>query len=120
MRTKTSLHKVMTPTRSVSLFTGMILAAVAVFQPHAQELIYQEGFNTDGEAANPQRYTFTGRGVFEVPAIQSQFGNYDQKGPIYWAHNFETSKPDSGNPEIPARRMIWTWRAPANVDASAT
>src|SRR6185503_18142971 len=53
------------------------------------------------------------------PAIQSQFGNYDQKGPIYWAHNFETSKLDSGNPEIPARRMIWTWRGAVNDGSSA-
>jgi hypothetical protein len=107
--------------RLISFLTGTVAAvAVALVYPlSAQELIYQEGFNTDGEAANPQRYTFTGRGVFEVPEIQSQFNNYDQKGPIYWAHNFDTSKLDSGNPEIPARRMIWTWQAPANVDASA-
>lgn len=119
MRTKTSIHHLMIPTRSVSFLTGIVLATAAAFPLSAQELIYREGFNTDGEAASPQRYTFTGRGVYEVPEIQSLFGNYDQKGPIYWAHNFDTSKPDSGNPEIPARRMIWTWRAPANDTASA-
>ncbi|HUS36492.1 MAG TPA: PA14 domain-containing protein, partial [Verrucomicrobiae bacterium] len=91
---------------------GAVVAAVGC-TVMAQELIYQEGFNTDGSVANPIRYTFTGHGVYEVPAIQTQFSNYDQKGPIYWAHNFETSKLDSGNPEIPARRMIWTWRSPA-------
>ncbi len=78
-----------------------------------QELLYQEGFNDDGSAANPARYTFTGRDVYEVPRIQTELGNYDQKGPIYWAHNFNVSY--VGNPTIPARRMIFTWRG---VDAT--
>jgi hypothetical protein len=74
----------------------------------AQTVIYTEGFNDDGEAASPQRYTTTGRGVFEVPAIQSVLGYFDQKGPMYWAHNFEVSY--VGNPTIPGRRVIFTWR----------
>ncbi|MBN9690509.1 MAG: CHRD domain-containing protein [Verrucomicrobia bacterium] len=73
------------------------------------QLLYQEGFNTDGAAANPPRYTFTGRDVFEVPRIQSELSNFDQKGPLYWAHNFDASF--VGVPDIPARRMIFTWRA---------
>jgi hypothetical protein len=80
----------------------------------AQELIYQEAFNTDGETNNPPRYTTTGRAKFEVPAIQTEIGNFDQKGPIYWAHNFEVSF--AGNPNIPARRMMLTW---PGVDTSA-
>lgn len=56
------------------------------------QLLYQEGFNTDGAAANPPRYTFTGRDVFEVPRIESELNNFDQKGPLYWAHNFEDRK----------------------------
>lgn len=74
-----------------------------------QTLIYQEGFNSDGETNVPPRYTTTGRDVYEVPRIQSELSNFDQKGPLYWAHNFEASF--VGNPNIPARRMIFTWRS---------
>jgi hypothetical protein len=75
---------------------------------NAQTLIYQEGFNSDGETNVPPRYTTTGRGIYEVPQIQSALTNYDQKGPIYWAHNFNVSY--VGNPGIPGRRMIFPWR----------
>ena len=91
------------------------LAAIvgAVFAASAQELIYQEGFNDDGEAANPQRYVFTGRDVYEVDRIQSELANFDQKGPLYWAHNFDTTF--VGNPAVPGRRMTFTWKG---VDGS--
>src|ERR1041385_2207624 len=88
----------------------------------AQTLIYQEGFNTDGETNVPPRYTTTGRDVYEVPRIKSELvpGNaalWDQKGPIYFAHNFNVSY--VGIPTIPARRMIFTWRTdPAGGVAS--
>jgi hypothetical protein len=83
----------------------------------AQTLIYQEGFNSDGETNVPPRYTTTGRDVYEVPRIQSERNNFDQKGPIYWAHNFNVSF--AGVPNIPARRMILTWRTdPAGGAAS--
>src|SRR5678815_5756152 len=52
----------------------------------AQTLIYQEGFNSDGETNVPPRYTTTGRDVYEVPRIQVEIpapNNFDQKGPIY-------------------------------------
>ena len=75
----------------------------------AAELIYQEGFNNDGSTANPARYTFIGKDVYEVPRIQSELANYDQKGPLYWAHNFEASF--VGNPNIPGRRAMFTWRS---------
>jgi hypothetical protein len=74
----------------------------------AQELIYQEGFNTDGD---PSRYTTTGHDVFELPRIFAELAapnNTDQKGPIYWARNTEVSF--VGVPNIPARRMIFTMR----------
>ena len=48
--------------------------AAAACQGHGQELIYQEGFNTDGEKSNPQRYTFVGRDVYEVPRVQIYMG----------------------------------------------
>src|SRR6266566_5685918 len=60
----------------------------------AQTLIYQEGFNTDGETNVPPRYTTTGRDVYELPRIQAEIAapnNFDQKGPLYWAHNFDVS-----------------------------
>lgn len=83
----------------------------------AATLIYQEGFNDDGETNVPTRYTTTGRDVYEVPRIQADLTNFDQKGPIYWAHNFDVSY--VGNPAIPARRMIFTWRTdPAEGAAS--
>ena len=85
-----------------------LFAVGGVWIAPAQQLIYQEGFNDDGEAANPQRYTMTGRDVYEVPRIVSELGNFDQKGPIYWAHNFDVSY--AGNPTIPARRAIFTWQ----------
>src|SRR4051794_30709670 len=66
-----------------------LLATVAIAS--AQEVIYQEGFNDDGEAASPKRYTTTGRDVYEIPRIRSELNNTDQLGPIYWAHNFEVS-----------------------------
>jgi hypothetical protein len=76
----------------------------------AQTLIYQEGFNTDGEAANPQRYTTIGRDVWELSRIFADpplASASSQRGPIYWAHNFDVSF--VGIPNIPARRMMFTW-----------
>jgi hypothetical protein len=104
-----------TPNRARWL--SAIVASLSVTAFAQQELIYQEGFNTDGEKANPQRYTFTGRDVFEVPRIQSELNNYDQKGPLYWAHNFDTTF--VGNPGIPERRMILTWRAGADISGAS-
>lgn len=90
-------------TGAITLALGWLAASAA-----GQTLLYQEGFNTDGETNVPPRYTTTGRDVYEVPRIQSELGNYDQKGPIYWAHNFNVSY--VGNPAIPGRRMIFPWR----------
>lgn len=82
-------------------------AAICIGDLRAQTLIYQEGFNDDGEKASPPRYTVDGREVFEVQRIVDELNNADQKGPIYWAHNFDVSF--VGIPEIPARRMIFAW-----------
>lgn len=101
--------------RQVAL--GVLALAAAQSALSAQELIYQEGFNDDGSKATPPRYTFVGRDVYEVPRIQSELGNFDQKGPLYWGHNFDTTY--VGNPEIPARRMIFTWR-PGTDPGAAT
>jgi hypothetical protein len=104
--------------------TGAVALALGWFalSAGAQTLIYQEGFNSDGETNVPPRYTTTGRDVYEVPRIQSELAPldatlWDQKGPIYWAHNFNVSY--VGIPNIPARRMIFTWRTdPAGAAAS--
>lgn len=94
-----------------------IVAASSFAALAQQELLYQEGFNTDGEKANPQRYTFTGRDVFEVPRVQAELNNYDQKGPLYWAHNYDVSF--VGNPSIPERRMILTWRPDPDISTAS-
>ncbi|MBL9172783.1 MAG: CHRD domain-containing protein [Verrucomicrobiales bacterium] len=88
-------------------------AAITASAAFGQVLLYQEGFNDDGEAANPQRFTSVGRDIFEVPRIQSELGNYDQKGPLYFGLSSAVSY--AGVPAIPARRMIYTWRG---TDAS--
>jgi hypothetical protein len=98
------------------------VAAIAIVTSYCAssaraQLIYQEGFNDDGEKANPPRYTTTGRDVFEVPRIISDLQNVDQKGPIYWAHNFEVSF--VGIPAIPARRMLFAWNG-ANDTSTAS
>lgn len=73
-----------------------------------QELIYQEGFNSDGEAATPPRYTTLGREVYEVARIRSELGLQDQLGPIYWAHSTNVSF--VGVPGATAgRRALMAW-----------
>src|SRR5919108_5678003 len=74
-----------------ALTAGCAALVWFAFAAAAQTLIYQEGFNSDGETNVPPRYTTTGRDVYEVPRIRSELGNADQKGPICWAHNFEIS-----------------------------
>ena len=102
--------------RAQALTAGCAALVCLAVPALAQTVIYQEGFNSDGETNVPPRYTTTGRDVYEVPRIRSELMNADQKGPIYWAHNFEISF--VGIPEIPARRMIFAWSG-AN-DTSAT
>ncbi|MEO8426822.1 MAG: hypothetical protein ABI651_06895 [Verrucomicrobiota bacterium] len=91
------------------------ISALTVFRARAQQLIYQEGFNNDGEAATPKRYTTVGKDVYEIPRIRSELSNTDQLGPIYWAHNFEVSFAGVPAP-TPARRMIMVWDT--TIDAS--
>jgi hypothetical protein len=85
----------------------------------AQELIYQEGFNTDGSKANPPRYTIVGGDVWELSRI---FGDPPlasasaQRGPIYFAHNFDVSF--VGIPNIPARRMMFCWRGSNDISTA--
>src|SRR5437867_7092912 len=95
--------------RQVVAAGAFVLAASWLAWPlNAQTLIYQEGFNTDGETNVPPRYTTGGHDVYEPDRILSVLMNADQKGPIYWARNTEVSF--VGIPNIPARRMIVTLR----------
>src|SRR5947208_16345548 len=75
-----------------SVLFATLLAATHcfVFSSAAQQVIYQEGFNTDGEAANPQRYTTTGRDAYTVDRIKAEVDPATQQlGAGYWAHNFD-------------------------------
>jgi len=105
------VHCLLSCCRPAALLAAITGAAILA---EAQTLIYREGFNDDGETNVPPRYTTTGRDVYEVPRIQSELSNYEQAGPIYFAHNFNVSY--VGNPAIPARRAIWT---PRGVDTAA-
>jgi hypothetical protein len=82
-------------------------------------LLYQEGFNTDGEAATPQRYTTTGRDVYEVPRIISDLARTDQAGPIFWAHNFEVSYVGVPAPTA-GRRAVLAWDGAIGADEVTT
>jgi hypothetical protein len=82
----------------------------------AQELIYQEGFNTDGSKATPARYTVVGGDVWELSRIfgdQPLASASGQRGPIYFGHNFDISF--VGIPNIPARRMMFCWRSNSDI-----
>ncbi len=97
---------------------SVLATALACATPAlAQEVLLQAGFNTDGEAATPKRYTMTGRGLYEPQRIRDELGNFDQKGPIYWEHSFNVSF--TGNPENPGRRAIIAWRATDGSAATA-
>ena len=81
---------------------------------HAQTVLFQEGFETDGAGT---RYTVTGGDAYEVPRIQSELNIQDQLGPIYWARNTEVSF--VGVPgATPERRALLYWHH--TIDPSAT
>ena len=100
---------------------GRFLAAtLCLMSPvAAQQLVYQEGFNTDGEAANPQRYTTTGRDVYTVDRIKAEVDPATQQlGPAYWAHNFDVPNSFVGVPAPTAgRRAILAWDAAITTNA---
>lgn len=98
------------PVSSKARLAALLLAAGALAAP-AAELLHQEGFNDDGSVTNPPRYTVVGGDVWELSRI---FGDpplasaSTQRGPVYFAHNFDVSF--VGIPNIPARRMMLCWR----------
>src|SRR5256885_8092738 len=103
---KTKFHVLLTTTAAVT---------VCFVAPSAAQQLYQEGFNTDGEAANPQRYTTTGRAVYTVDQLDPTL---QQKGPVYWAHNFDVPNSFVGVPgPTPARRAMLAWDSTITADA---
>lgn len=91
------------------LLAACAIAALGALSAQSQELIYQEDFETDGEAANPKRYTTVGREAYEVPRILAELDPATgQLGPIYFAHNNEVSYAGVPAP-TPARRMAMAW-----------
>ncbi|MBM3836859.1 MAG: LamG domain-containing protein [Verrucomicrobia bacterium] len=95
---------VIPPARRLALMLGASL----VFLPcalNAQEILFQEGFETEGEGT---RYVTEGSDVYEVPRIRSEIGNQDQAGPIYWARKSKVSIVGVPGP-TPARRAIMYW-----------
>jgi hypothetical protein len=76
----------------------------------AAELIYQEGFNDDGEAATPPRYTTTGRFASEYPHDPAfvPANTADQLGPLFWGHSSEVSIVGVSGPTS-ERRALMAW-----------
>src|SRR2546430_12195760 len=107
-------------TKFTILLTTVVAVTVCFVAPStAQQLIYQEGFNTDGEAANPQRYTTIGRDVYKIGRLKTEVDtNTMQLGPVYWAHNFNVPNSFVGVPgPTPARRAMLAWDSTITADA---
>src|SRR2546430_3425451 len=87
-------------TKLTILLTTAVAVTVCFVAPStAQQLIYQEGFNTDGEAANPKRYTTIGRDIYTVDRIKAEVDPATQQlGPVYWAHNVDVPNSFVGVP----------------------
>jgi hypothetical protein len=85
-----------------SLLVSLVLTACLVGTSPGQ-LIYQEGFNDDGDGT---RYTMEGRG-FELAA----------DGPAIWEHNFNAPQIGLAT-AAPAKRaaLLWTHEAPFSED----
>ena len=88
-------------------FFGVILVIFAGLQINliGQEILFQETFETDG---NGSRYTVEGGDVYELDRIQSELGNADMKGAIYWARNSDISFVGVPAP-TPEKRGIMAW-----------
>lgn len=94
------------PARLVLTAAALALSTVAVT---AAELLHQEGFNDDGAAANPPRYTVTGGFKSEAPHDPANVGNAtDQLGPVYWSRNTEVSYVGVPAPTR-GRRALLVW-----------
>src|SRR5262249_33444708 len=99
LKERTDIRRMKTTAISMRSARWLVVSATCAAQAFAAETLLQEGFNTDGTTSG--RYTMTGRDVYEVTRIQSELNNFDQKGPIYFEHNFNVSF--VGIPPIPDR-----------------
>jgi len=104
-------NRVIPPAHRLALMLGasLVLFPWAI---NAQEVLFQESFETDGEGT---RYVTEGSDVYEVPRIRSEIGNQDQAGPIYWARKSKVSIVGVPGP-TPARRAIMYWHH--SIDSS--
>lgn len=84
-----------------------LLAALCclAFATQAQEVLFQEGFETEGEGT---RYVTEGSDVYEPERTVAELNNRDQVGPIYWARKSKVSIVGVPGP-TPARRAIMYW-----------
>lgn len=71
----------------------------------AEEILFQEDFNTDGEGT---RYTSAGRFVSETDDHTANGVSVDQVGPVYWGHSSEISLVGVPGPTA-ARRAVISW-----------
>ena len=77
-------HNHQTWLTTITLAAGLFFSS----QLNGQEVLFQETFETDGDGS---RYTVEGGDVYELDRIQSELGNTDQQGPIYWSRNTDVS-----------------------------
>jgi len=87
-----------------ALVTAALLGGLAV-SAIAQEVLFQESFETDGDGS---RYTVTGGDVYEVQRLTDEGIRGDQAGPVYWARS-----PDVSFVGVPgatvAKRLMMAW-----------
>ncbi|MDA1274146.1 MAG: hypothetical protein O2960_08850 [Verrucomicrobia bacterium] len=97
-----------------ALVTAALLGGLAV-SAIAQEVLFQESFETDGAGS---RYTVTGGDVYEVQRLTDEGIRGDQAGPVYWARS-----PDVSIVGVPgataAKRLMMAWDG-GIVDADVT
>lgn len=99
-----------------------MVAWAALLSPgiFAQELLHQEGFNDDGAAANPPRYTVTGGFKSEYPhEVGIVDAAADQTGPVYWARNVEVSYTGVPAPTR-GRRAALAWEGTLGSGTAST
>ena len=94
-----------------------LLTAAAVglgLNATAQEVIWQDSFETDGEGS---RYVTEGAAVFEPESFADAGIGADQGGPVYWARVADGSPSFVGVPApTPERRIAMAWGNAISAD----
>lgn len=104
--------------RQFAWLAAFAIAGLAAVGPlSAAELIYQEGFNDDGELAVPPRWTSTGRYASEFPHDPAFVtpNTSDQVGPVFWGLNSEVSLVGVYGPTA-ERRALLVWDGAITAD----